>query len=321
MKEERKKQAGAARNKTASALAILAAILVMTNLWTFFVYAPGKISGSIGNEKDKYDFLDPARKLYSRKNLIINIQPLRDELNAIGEKDKNISIYFEYLPTGANISVNKDAEFWPASMLKVPIAMSAVKKIESGKWKWTNELVVMAPDKSSGFGDLYKMPIGTRLTIEELVKKSLVDSDNTANFMLARNLEPEELQDIYDHLGLSDFISEEGKIGAKKYSVILRALYSASYLSEENSQKILSLLKETSFKEYLASGLPDGVDFAHKIGVHNEKGVALDSGIVYLPNRPYLLTAMINVSDEQYAEQIMGKISETVYNYIVNYRE
>ena len=236
-------------------------------------------------------------------------------------KNKDISIYFEYLPTGANIAVNKDVEFWPASLLKVPVAMAAVKKIEKGIWKWKNELVIMPSDKNERFGELYKQPMGTRLAIEELVTLALTESDNTANFILVRNLEPSEFQDVYDHLGLTEFISTEGKISAKKYSVMFRALYNASYLSEENSQKLLSLMTETKFKEYIGSGFPSDIQFSHKIGIGDDKGVFLDSGIIYLPHRPYLLTVMINSKDISLAQKQMKEISEKVYTYIVNYEK
>ena len=278
------------------------------------------IEAGIGKINDKYNLLNPARKFIKQENLIINFQPLRDELNEIG-KNKNISIYFEYLPTAANISINKDGEFWPASLLKVPVAMAAVKKIENGIWKWKNELVIMTSDKNERFGELYKQPIGTRLAIEELIKLALTESDNTANFILVRNLEPSEFQDIYDHLGLTEFISNEGKISAKKYSVMFRALYNASYLSEENSQKLLFLMTETKFKEYIGAGLPPDIKFSHKIGIGDDKGVFLDSGIIYLPERPYLLTIMINTKDTAFAQKQMQKISEKVYNYIVNYKD
>jgi beta-lactamase class A len=198
--------------------------------------------------------------------------------------------------------------------------MAVAKKIERGEWRWSNELVLMNSDKNEKFGNLYKEPVGTRFKIEELIKKALVESDNTANFILVRNLEPEEFQDIYDHLGLSEFISSEGKISAKKYSVMFRALYNSSYLSEENSQKLLSLMQESGFKEYIESGLSDGVVFAHKIGIGDDKNVFLDSGIVYVSHRPYILTVMINTPDINFAQNQMKDISEKVYNYISNYK-
>lgn len=304
-----------------SVLAVAVAVLFTINVWLIFWYVPNKTNGDIKNITSKYEFLDPTRELYEKKDLIINIQPLRDELNEIAKNNPDISIYFEYLLTGANITVNKDAEFWPASLLKVPVAMAAVKKIENGIWKWKNELVIMPSDKNERFGELYKQPIGTRLAIEELIKLVLTESDNTANFILVRNLEPSEFQDIYNHLGLIDFMSNNGKISAKKYSIIFRALYNASYLSEENSQKLLSLMTETKFKEYIGSGLPKDIKFSHKIGISDDKEVFLDSGIVYLPKRPYMLTVMINTKDINLAQKQMKEVSEKVYNYIASYSD
>ncbi|MEK9154826.1 MAG: serine hydrolase [Patescibacteria group bacterium] len=298
-------------------LVVLVAILAGGNVWTIFYYIP-QISGA-GLIENKFNLLNPTRNFFKQKDLIINFQPLRDYLNDKYEANKNISIYFEYLPTGASISINKDAEFWPASLLKLPVSMAVTKKIEKNEWKWTNELVIMTSDKNDGFGDLYKQPIGTKLAIEKLVQLSLSESDNTANFVLVRNLEPFDFQDIYDHLGLTDFLSGEGKISAKKYSVMLRALYNSSYLSDENSQKLLNFLNETPFKEYLGSGLPDSVKFSHKIGVSDDQKVFLDSGIVFVQNRPYILTAMLQTENKEYAEKVMKDISEQAYQYVVNY--
>ena len=103
-------------------------ISVAANGWLFFGPSGNALKVSIEKIKNQYNLLNPARKLINQEDLIINIQSLRDELSEIG-KNKNISIYFEYLPTGANISINKDAEFWPASLLKLPVAMAAGKKI------------------------------------------------------------------------------------------------------------------------------------------------------------------------------------------------
>lgn len=318
MKNDGKGAQGKGHRVALMVLAVFVAVLIATNAITAYLWQKTTLTTS-DVVNGKYGLLNPARKFFKQRDLIINLQPLRDYLNDAYGADSNISLYFEYLPTGANISISKDAEFWPASLLKVPVAMAAVKKIENGIWKWKNELVIMPSDKNERFGELYKQPMGTRLAIEELIRLALTESDNTANFILVRNLEPSEFQDVYDHLGLTEFISQEGKISAKKYSVLFRALHNASYLSEENSQKLLSLMTETKFKEYIGSGFPSAITFSHKIGIGDDKGVFLDSGIIYLPGRPYLLTIMINAKDISLAQKQMKEISEKVYTYIVNY--
>lgn len=295
---------------------VVTILLITTNIWTAFFYNRAS-GGSLVNSQ--YPLLDPARGIYRPEDLIINFQPLRDYLNDKYEADPNVSIYFEYLPTGANIAISKDAEFFPASLLKVPVAMAAAKKIDKGEWKWDNKLVLMSTDKDDRFGSLYKEPTGSIFTIEELVSRSLIDSDNTAHFILLRNLELSEISDVYTHMGLDRFLETNGSISAKRYAVILRSLYSSSYLADANSQKIISFLAEESFREYLGSGMPENVVFAHKIGVDIDKKIYLDSGIIYLENRPYILVAMTKSKTEQQAKDLMKDISENVFNYVNTY--
>src|SRR3989344_2628198 len=57
---------------------------------------------------EEYKLLNPARELHHPEDLIINVQPLRDYLNEKYEANPNVSIYFEFLNTGANIAISKD---------------------------------------------------------------------------------------------------------------------------------------------------------------------------------------------------------------------
>lgn len=298
-------------------LYILLGFLVITNIASlFFYFTSGKAVS-----KDIFDLLNPARRLFNQKDLIVNFQPLRDYLNKEYESDPDVSVYFEYLPTGANIAISKDAQFYPASLLKIPVAMAVAKKIDKGEWSWDNKLVLMASDKDDKFGTLYQEPTGSVFTIEELVRRSLVDSDNTAHFILIRNLELEEIEGVYTHMGLDGFLDSDGSISAKRYSVILRTLYNASFLTDNSSQKLISFLADEPFEDYLKSGLAKGVEFAHKIGVDSEKKVYLDSGIVYLKDRPYILIVMTKTKEELDAKAIMKNVSEKVFNYVKNYQE
>jgi beta-lactamase class A len=294
-------------------------ILIATNGWLSYFYIKNRDADSAVSENDKYNLLNPARKFVKQEDLIINFQPLRDYLNDKYEADQDISIYFEYLPTGANISISKDAEFYPASLLKVPITMAVAKKIERGEWEWTNELVLMSTDKDDKFGTLYKEPTNSTHTIEELVRRSLSDSDNTAHFILVRNLETEEIDDIYEHMGMKGFLDTEGKLSAKRYSVIFRSLYNSSYLSENNSQKLISYLAQSPYNEFIESALPKNIAFSHKIGISDSEKIFIDSGIVYAQNRPYIITIMTKNKDDKTARKVMADISEKAYNYVRDY--
>jgi beta-lactamase class A len=281
-------------------------------------------------------FINPATSLVKKENLIVNFQELRELLQSKYEqrRDYVISIYFEYLPTGANISTHKDEKIWPASLIKIPVAMAAMKKVQDGKWKLTNELVILDEDKDSEYGELYKKPTGTTISIEELLRESLVNSDNTAHFVLLRNIENEELEDVYNHLGLDDIIetlkrskkddAEDNRMTAKRYAIFFRSLYNATFLDAEYSQMFLDILEHAP-KDLLAQGMPKDVVFVHKTGVRTDEAVRADSGIVYVSGRPYLVTVMIQKKDkkafdEEEVGQIFKDIGNDIYTYVTSIR-
>lgn len=265
--------------------------------------------------------LNPASHHINREDLIVDFQPIREYLQNTYSIDDDVSIYFEFFNTGANININNHSRYYPASLLKLPLSMVVFKKIERGEWTRDNELVVMSTDKDDRYGDLHKLPVGTRITIQNLLEKMLIESDNTAYNILLRNLEPKEVYNIYEHLGLQDFFTTDGFISAKDYAIILRALYNQSYLDADLSEEVIKMLLRSKTPGFLDAGLPKGEMIAHKVGVQKEKNVYIDSGIVYLPGRPYMLIVMVNEKGEQESRRIMKDVSERVYMYISTFNQ
>lgn len=305
--------------------AMLAVLLAVTNvaMLGFLIYK--NRPDAIRSFENPYPLIDPSRSLVEQKHFFSTIEPVRKEMKEIVAKyEKNgnkIGVYFEFLNTGSNVSINQDERFWPASLSKMPTAFAVMKKVEKGEWKLTNELVLFSEDKDERFGDLYKKTPGTRFTIEELLKETLINSDNTAHKILVRNLSSEDYTDIFEALGVEELFDKNYDITAKEYSRIFRALYSASYLNRENSQKLLTWLSETPFSEFLDAEIPPEVRFSHKIGEEFEQVVFLDSGIAYVPNRPYLITIMVKVGDgggADRAKEIMKEFSKAAYTYVAN---
>lgn len=281
-----------------------------------FVYVLFTATKNTPSPKD-YPLLDAALGFRSKKDLIVNLEPLRQELIRIG-KENDVSIYFEFLNTGANISVNKDSAFWPASLMKIPVGMAVMRKIEKGEWSFDNELLLLPEDKNSEFGELYRLPDNSRFTVERLLREMLVNSDNTARSIFMRNLDFAEIQVVLDHLGIEDIFNSDLKIQTKKYSIFWRSLYTASFLSPENSQKLIELMSQSSATKYLRRGIPENIMFSHKIGVSGDT-IYSDSGIVYAPNRPYILTVMLSKPSEADATALMEEISRKVYSYVSEY--
>jgi beta-lactamase class A len=315
-KDNQKKEYEKARRLAAISILFTSmfAVLVVYMIFRVLPRSSGEPGQIVEIEK-----LNPARSVYDRRYLVVNVQSLRTDLQNFGQEHPNVSIYFEYLNTGANISVNRDESFWPASLLKIPMAMAVARRVDRGQWNWDDKLMILDADKSSLYGTLYRSPAGTTMTIEDLLKEMLVHSDNTAYYVFLRNLGTAELESMYERLGFQDlFVDEEGRITARRYAILFRALYNAAFLSDESSQLILSLLSKTPFDQYLQNAVPDDVPFAHKFGVDDSKMTYLDAGIVYLPGRPYLIVVMVENEEEDEARRLMAEISLKTFQFSLN---
>lgn len=266
-----------------------------------------------------FELLDPSRIFLDDSDYIINIQKLRDYLQIIGEQyPDSISIYYEQLNSGSNISINKDLRLFPASLSKLVQAIIITKKIENGILSWNQKLPTKIEDISSDSGELYKTIEGQSFTVEDLLKELLVNSDNTAQNIFRHYLEVEDYIQFQDATGLLDLYNEKGYISAKEYTRLLRVLYTSTYLDPKNSEKILEYMTQSTFFDYLSQGIPSDIKFAHKYGENIEEILFADSGIVYVPKRPYMITVMIKGKDSSeetraWAVGLMKEISEHAY--------
>jgi beta-lactamase class A len=112
----------------------------------------------------------------------------------------------------------------------------------------------------------------------------------------------------------------DNRITAKRYSIFFRSLYNATYLDQEYSQLFMKILEQAP-DDYAAVGLPPDIPFVHKTGIRIDERVMADSGIVYVPGRPYILTIMVQQKkkgelDQEEAKKLLQKISEEVYSYV-----
>ncbi len=275
-----------------------------------------------------YPLIDFARSFIGQEHYLTTIQPLRARIKEMADEFESgsVSVYIEYLNTGANISINPELYIWPASLTKVPLAMAVMKKIERGEWKLSNELVLMRGDGDDKSGDsenpLSEYPIGTRFTIEKLLEELLINSDNTAYFIFLRNLHQDDLKNVIQSLGMEALFTEEGKISAKEYSRVLRALYTASFLSREHSQYMLELLDRATFDKFISGAVPAEVPFPHKYGENKPLAAYSDSGIAYVPDRPYIISVMVQgdpqAPHDVEAERVaafMKMLSKEAYDY------
>lgn len=270
----------------------------------------------------KYPLLSKRIFAQSQNDLILNFVPLRKAIRQyVADQNNSVGVYFEYLPSGISIGANDKTEVKLASLSKVPLAMSIYKKVEQGKIKLTDKIALEEEDLDKKFGTLWKKGAGYQLTVKELVDYSLLESDNTAYHALLRQLTSSDVVEVYENLEIEVLNKDTSPlVSPKSYSSIFKSLFLASYLAEDDSQEILSILTRTMFTDKIPAGIDDkSVKVSHKIGVFSrfdsDETYFTDCGIVYAPNRPYILCIFSNKQDEVAREQ-MKYVSKMVYSYV-----
>jgi beta-lactamase class A len=265
-----------------------------------------------------------AKRLFidSPNDSLVNFASLREQLRQY-QQTQGIegSIYFEYLPTGTSIRIDGDAIEVAASLIKLPAAMELYKASELGKVNLDETITLEESWLDSEFGLLYQKGAGYRLTLREAVEIMLKDSDNTAlkavasklNGLLDPSLSPFNFLDI-------DIVQNRDltvSLSSRAYSSILKCLYFACYTSNDSSQEILDYLTDTSFQKRIVAGVNDeDIRVAHKTG-NNENSTQSDCGIVYVPNRNYILCAMIEADTIADGDQKISAITKIVHEYII----
>ena len=256
----------------------------------------------------------------------------RDVQNIVDARTKKgdiayASVYFRDMNNGPWFGINESDEFFPASLLKLPLAMSFYSRAEDDPSILDRE-TAYTPDPSTAaetqpFGPKRNVEKGKQYSVKELLDIMLQESSNEAAVALAGAAKPGQITGIYRDLGLKQpEFGKDYKIDTHKYASFFRILYNATYLDRASSEKILSTLSDTSFKEGLIAGVPKGITVAHKFGtrqVDDSGNVQLhDCGIVYANEKPYIICVMTQGTDFTKLAAVIRDVSKSVYAAVIS---
>ena len=214
--------------------------------------------------------------------------------------------------------VNENGMFTPASLYKVPILITYLKIADQSP-ELLNEKIDFTLPITSGaqyITPAEKLVRGETYTIDDLLNRMIVYSDNDAESFLFRHISQKYFEDVFSDLGLPvPNNTTQPKITPKQYAFFLRVLYNASYLGRPASERALKLLSEAQFKDGIEAGLPEGITAAHKFGEFKDMtGTELhDCGTIYAKARTYTLCVMTRGKNEADLSEVIRNISKIVY--------
>lgn len=254
----------------------------------------------------------------------------------------NVGVCALIIETGETISFNGDKRFPMQSVYKLPIAMAMLDKVDKGKFK-LNQIIHI--DKSEYIPKYAHSPIrdkfpnGISLSIKEVIRYNIEESDGTACDVLLRLLGGPENADQYIHkLGITDIAISTTEMAQQKndtiqyqnwttpkaMSQLLKIFYNTKSLSGKSKALLIDYMSVSSpwFDKRIKRLLPPSTTVVHKTGtsgtINGLTRATNDVGIITLPNGKHLAISIFisdSYASKQNRELTIAKISRAAFDY------
>jgi beta-lactamase class A len=281
---------------------------------------------------------------------IDNLEILLKQTIDLAEFDGLVGLYLLDLQTGEEInfayqqgqdfSTNPDVAFTAASIIKIPIMVSAFRRLEENPDAETIHLIEEMIEKSGNDPadwlmeqviDPFNAPLDVTADMNTLGLENtflagqfypgaplLAAVQTPANQRTDLNTDP----DIYNQTTPSDIgmLLEDIYQCNQNEGGNLLAVFPDEFTQAE-CQSMITYLGRNKLGLLIEAGVPDGTPVAHKhgwvtyFGVMNTLG---DAGIVYTPGGNYVLSIFLYNPDQliwEPASELVATESEAIYNY------
>ncbi len=249
-----------------------------------------------------------------------------------------------HLETGQTVGLRAGERFFMSSVTKLPLAVAVLRRVDRGEIRLGDTVNLPASAMSVGHSPLRDAnPNGVRLTVADLVRSAVSDSDNAANDALQRlmggpravtaELARAGIRDVridrpYTQLrrDMDDRVraSEERDTMTPDGAVaLLRGIWTGRILSAASRERLVGWMTHgRNPANRIVAGVPEGTAVAHKTGTWGGDGVVgaiNDIGIITLPNgRGHVLLAIFVRNPSHPSSEVaphMAAMARTVYQH------
>lgn len=245
-----------------------------------------------------------------------------------------VGFYAKNLKTGKVVEYQKDTLFPTASMVKIPILIGVMDKIEKGELQYHQPLVYKDSLLYAGEDILGSFKNNETITLAKTIMLMLTTSDNTASLWL-QSLAGTGTK-INEILAQNGFVNtrvnsrtpgrEEqrttfgwGQTTPLEMASLMEKIYNRQMISSNASEKMLRLLGRNYWDEQAISQIPPTVFVASKNGAVNAS--RSETVLVIAPSGAYIFSIITkNQKDESWNENNEGwvlarKLSLLLWNY------
>jgi beta-lactamase class A len=230
------------------------------------------------------------------------------------------------------------------SVYKLPIAMAVLHAVEQGRLRLDQTVRLLpsdliSPDQYSRLQQQHPHG-GADVTLEELLRLAVAESDGVASDMSLRVLGGPAVADAYvrslgiqgihildteKRLGRDDKLEDRNSAEPRALVALVRLLADRSPLSPEHTQLLLGWMTASHTGDHrLAALLPPGTVVAGKTGTSGSgrkfTNATNDVGLITLPDGRRLAIAILvadSAAPEAVRERVIAEIARAVYDAAV----
>ena len=234
-----------------------------------------------------------------------------------------VGFYARYLDGARAWSHNPDLPLMAASVIKLPIMVTAFRDIADGLLDPGETVRILPEMKQPSCGALSYMHDGLEVTLLDLITLMIILSDNTATNLLIDRLTPGHVNETMAALGIPGvclrrrlFEPElsakgiENTVTARGVGLLLERMAAGTLLGPEQDQGMVEILLNQRLNGKLPFYLHGrGIRCAHKTG--EDDGITHDAGIVYA-ERPFVIVILSNGVDVPGFERLIQETARAL---------
>ena len=246
----------------------------------------------------------------------------------------DIGIYVKNLRTGKTVSINADTIFPTASIVKVPILLGIMDKLQKGELKYDQEIIYKDSLLYEGEDILGSFKDNEKIALKKVVMLMMTTSDNTASMWLQSLAgKGARINEILDSLGMKNTRVNSrtpgrennrtqygwGQTTPSEMAKLFELIYNYQVISPAMSEKMMRIMGRNFWDAEALSQIPPSIEVFCKNGAVNaSRSEVLLANAVH---NPYIFSIFtknnkdISWGDSNEAWVLTRKISKIMWNY------
>ena len=257
---------------------------------------------------------------------------LTTKINALTktEPDIKMAVFLTDLDSGGFVNIKGSNAIAAASTIKIPLLVAFLQDVDAGKARLDEQLVISKDVIVGHAGGLQYEPVGTKISALETLTLMIIISDNTATNMILKRIggkavanqrfQSWDLNSTVIRNPLPD-LTGTNTTSPEDLVNLLSSVEQGKILSPRSRDRLMDIMRRTKTNTLLPQGIPPEARIAHKTG--DIQSVVGDAGIIDMPSgKRYIISAIAKrPSNDQRANELIRKISRTVYTHLDNITE